>query len=128
MSCESAETRPFAGKRPGPPLRKPVTEQTLREITDRIVAQRPDAAVLLFGSHARGDARNDSDVDMLVVTKTTRNPLTVAGELYIEIGDRDFGVDLIVLTPERLRARRAGFDPFLREALGQGRLLHGRID
>lgn len=108
--------------------RKPVTDALLRALTDRIVALRPDAAILLFGSRARGDSRDDSDVDLLVVTETKENPLTVAGELYIALSDRDFGLDLVVMTPQRLRAKRQGFDPFLREAIAQGRLLHGRID
>ena len=44
----------------------------------RIIQERvPDAAVVLFGSRARGDAAPDSDYDLLVLTDT---PLTSADE------------------------------------------------
>ena len=37
------------------------------EAARRIVAAAPGARVILFGSHARGEAGPDSDVDLLVV-------------------------------------------------------------
>lgn len=45
------------------------TEQ-IAEIIDRIVQQLDPEKIILFGSHARGDAREDSDVDLLVVAET----------------------------------------------------------
>ncbi len=45
------------------------TEQ-IAEIIDRIVQELAPEKIILFGSHARGDAREDSDVDLLVVAET----------------------------------------------------------
>jgi predicted nucleotidyltransferase len=45
------------------------TEQ-IAEIVDRIVRQLDPEKIILFGSYARGDARDDSDVDLLVVAET----------------------------------------------------------
>ena len=40
-----------------------VTEETLREIVDKIVEAAHPKAVILFGSHARGEAGPDSGLD-----------------------------------------------------------------
>ncbi|HUT53411.1 MAG TPA: nucleotidyltransferase domain-containing protein [bacterium] len=44
-----------------------ITEETIREAVERLKAAAPGAKIILFGSHARGDARQGSDLDILVV-------------------------------------------------------------
>jgi predicted nucleotidyltransferase len=106
-------------------LRRPITEDVLKELTRRIVAARPDACVVLFGSQARGDHSKHSDVDLIVVTDTDKDPFIVAGELHAALGYHEFDVDLVVMTPARFRTRRGRFDPFIHDVLAQGRVLHG---
>jgi predicted nucleotidyltransferase len=43
--------------------------EMIPEITARIVRAFHPAKIILFGSHARGDARADSDIDLLVVLR-----------------------------------------------------------
>lgn len=45
-----------------------VTPEKLQEAVRRIVEAAHPRKIILFGSHARGTARPDSDVDLLVVT------------------------------------------------------------
>ena len=45
----------------------PVTEELLRQITQRIVEEFTPEKVILFGSHAWGKPHRDSDVDLLVM-------------------------------------------------------------
>jgi len=42
-------------------------------MTERIVQRFHPVRVILFGSHARGDARPDSDVDLLVMLRRVKN-------------------------------------------------------
>lgn len=42
-------------------------EQILSEIKKTVLAQEPDAEIILYGSYARGDYRSDSDIDILVL-------------------------------------------------------------
>jgi len=46
---------------------KKTTRATINRMVKRIVAKFHPQQVILFGSQARGDARADSDVDLLVV-------------------------------------------------------------
>jgi len=44
-----------------------VTKELLKEMTAIIVREVNPCKIILFGSHARGTARRDSDLDFLVV-------------------------------------------------------------
>ena len=46
---------------------QPVTEELLQEMTEKIVRVINQRKVVLFGSHAKGTARPDSDLDFLIV-------------------------------------------------------------
>ena len=43
------------------------TEQQLQAIVDIIIRVADPEQIILFGSRARGDARPDSDVDLLII-------------------------------------------------------------
>jgi predicted nucleotidyltransferase len=85
--------------------------------------------VVLFGSVARGDARPDSDVDLLVVTGTARTNARVGGALQAvaERAERTLGVRLspLVMALPRLRQRYRSGDPLLHNIAAEGRVLLG---
>jgi len=44
-----------------------VNEALLQQMAAEILQEIPGAEVRLFGSHARGDARPSSDVDLMII-------------------------------------------------------------
>lgn len=65
-----------------------------------------DAEVILFGSHARGQERSDSDVDFLVIEPMVENRLEEWKRLRQALRDIHLPVDIVVLD-QALAARRA---------------------
>ena len=62
-------------------------------ISNRIKNKDPKAEIILFGSHARGDAKEDSDWDVLILIDQNKNSRSIEKkyrdemfELELEIG------------------------------------------
>ena len=95
-------------------------------MTGRIVRRFRPERVILFGSHARGEADADSDVDLLVVMEVKGSRL----EKAIEIGTALHGIrvpkDIIVTTPGDFERRRGIAGTIERPAALEGKVLYAR--
>lgn len=77
-----------------------LAEPPIDEIVRRIVAEVDPRRVVLFGSRARGDARPDSDVDLLVEVATgDERRLQAARSAAAKSG---WSVDVVVLTSQEV--------------------------
>jgi uncharacterized protein len=52
-----------------------IAAQQLKEIVARIVDVYQPEKIILFGSYANGTAKESSDIDLLLVKKTTEIPV-----------------------------------------------------
>ena len=86
-------------------------------------AQRAHAA-WIFGSHARGTASAESDIDLIVVAPTSRPFVERFRDYLPAIVDARVGVDLLVYTPEEFAHMQAEERPFLVDALADARPIH----
>jgi predicted nucleotidyltransferase len=102
-------------------MKQQLSEQ-FQAIGARIKKEYRAERVVLFGSYARGDATEDSDVDLLVVAPTKERFFERMASVRRIIRDlRDgLAVSPIVLTPAEVKKRRAAGDPFVREILETG--------
>jgi predicted nucleotidyltransferase len=100
-----------------------VTLNDIREFSQALVSEFHPRRVLLFGSHASGTARDDSDVDLLVTMDYEGNSLRTAGQMLRKLQPK-FAVDLIIRTETELRERLRQNDGFLKEATANGRTLY----
>ena len=74
-----------------------VDENLIAEAARRLAAAAPEAQVILFGSHARGDARPGSDVDFLVVEPEVANEAKESVRLHRTLRDlRRFTPSVVV--------------------------------
>ena len=101
-------------------------EETIREMVRRIVTQFHPDKIILFGSHARGKAGPDSDVDLLVVMPVEGSKRRKAIEIDGALADRTIPLDLIVVTPEEFERSRHQIGSVLRPAALEGRVLYDR--
>jgi predicted nucleotidyltransferase len=98
-------------------------EQFSRELAREFRPRR----IVLFGSHANGQTRPDSDVDLLVTMEYTGNSRHVAAKIIRRLKPR-FAVDLVVRREQEVAERVREHDFFLTEALKKGRVLHEAVD
>jgi predicted nucleotidyltransferase len=102
----------------------------MREIqtySDAIAREFRPARIILFGSHARGEATWDSDVDLLVIMGHRGHPTEKAIEIRTRVDCR-FALDLLVRSPAQIRRRIQMDDWFIREIVEQGKVLYEAND
>jgi predicted nucleotidyltransferase len=99
--------------------------QTLASCLEAMDRALPLRAVYLFGSHARGDARPDSDVDLCLVAEGAERQLKAAHEFRRAMrpvrGKPSF--TLVPISPARLAEKKAIGDHFFQTILTEGVLL-----
>jgi predicted nucleotidyltransferase len=99
---------------------------TVEAIVDRLVLGYAPDRIILFGSRARGAARPDSDVDLLIVKETDRRPIDRRIEVERLLADRALPLDVVVYTPGELRRLFAVGSPFIEDVMEHGRVLYMR--
>jgi predicted nucleotidyltransferase len=100
-----------------------VINEIARQIADRFKPQK----IILFGSYAYGSPRPESDVDVLVVMKTSMREIQ-QGQQIRQFLNPLFGLDLLVYTPDNLARRIEWGDAFLREIVARGKVLYESVD
>jgi len=84
--------------------------------------------VILFGSYAQGTASADSDVDLLVVARTSLSPRRRYGAVRRLLADYPAGFDIVVKTPEEYTRWRSVVNHIVYFADKYGRILYERSD
>ena len=112
------------------PQLEPVTDDLLRRITDAIVGAVNPVKVILFGSYARGNARQDSDVDLLVVEERPFGPdhsrRADFGRILRALADVLVPIDVLLFSRGEVERFAGNRSHIIAEALREGRVLHER--
>lgn len=93
-------------------------------MVERIISDFHPLQVILFGSHARGEASLKSDVDFLVVLPHINNKRKTAIEIRRALANFPLCKDVIVTTPDEISRKGNLIGTLLRSALMEGKILY----
>jgi predicted nucleotidyltransferase len=97
------------------------------ELLDKVVAHFDPRRVILFGSQARGDARPDSDIDLLVELDDDCPADRLSAKAVQEAREGYFGpVDIVPYRASTLAARARAIGSFAYIVLRDGVTLYER--
>ncbi|MFN9692645.1 MAG: nucleotidyltransferase domain-containing protein [Synechococcaceae cyanobacterium] len=101
----------------------------IRAVAAGIAAAIPEAQVRLFGSRARGTARPDSDVDLLITVPdpwlTSHDRVRVLGDLWRRFSSHRLPLDLLLYSESEVIERQQYRSAVTTRAYQEGILLHG---
>ena len=107
-----------------------VTDALLDQMVQAIVEEVDPEQVILFGSHARGDQRDDSDVDLVVVEAEpfgeTRSRRMEAVRLWKALSAFIVPKDILLYSSDEVDFWRGSPTHVLGRALREGRTLYER--
>lgn len=102
----------------------------LAHMVEVIVREVDPDAIILFGSRARGDAKPDSDVDLLVIDQEDFSPQRsrrlTAGHLYRKLAGCGLAKDLALYSRAEVDRFAGSPNHLVARALKEGRCLYER--
>lgn len=101
-----------------------IGEKILKEAVGRIVAAARPTKVILFGSFARGEADEGSDVDLMVIEPEVSDKYAEMVRLRGAVGFIGAGVDLLVYSEAEVEARKDWCSSPIYWALREGKVLY----
>ena len=105
---------------------QPQVEKLIQQMVKRIVSQFKPEKVILFGSHARGTAGPDSDVDLLVVMPVHGSKLKTAVRVSSALHDIRLPMDVIVSDPSEFEWRKDVVGTIEWPATHEGKVLYAK--
>ncbi len=99
-------------------------QKEVGEIVKQIIEKYKPERIILFGSAARGEFSNDSDLDILIVK---RNVPLVGRERVRELRrliKKRVAADFLIYRPEEFERCIKRGDPFLKAVMKEGKVLY----
>jgi len=82
----------------------------------------PIEKIILFGSYARGDTDEYSDLDLILIKNTTKRFV----ERLVEVPLLPVHADVFVYTPEEFEQMRENENPFILSAIESAKVIYER--
>ena len=100
--------------------------KVIDKITKRLIRDYHPKSIILFGSYAYGEPDKDSDIDILVISKTPFSFYKRLAEIRRLISDlrKGYPLEPIVLTPDEVKKRLRAGDQFIEGIMKEGKVLY----
>ena len=113
------------------PASEIVNDALLREMAEVAAAEVQPEAIILFGSHATGQAHPDSDVDLLIVEaapfgehRDRRDEMT---RVWRALARFMVAKDILVYSRDEIEQWRDARNHVIARALREGKVLYGQL-
>lgn len=100
--------------------------KVLAEVVRRIIEVAQPEKVILFGSAAREETDDHSDLDVLVITSSPVHRGQLTEEIYLNLFGVGQAVDVIVATSEDIENYQDNPYLVIQPALNEGKVLYER--
>ena len=102
-----------------------ITPELINYIVEKIVQGIQPEKIILFGSYARGDFNQDSDLDLFIIKDGEESSRIMRRKVEALLWGRRFPVDIIVRKPEEVEWNFRAKNPFyLYHIFKDGRVLY----
>ena len=103
-----------------------VDEHDIQRVATRLGIETDAERVILFGSHARGEAGENSDVDLMIVAESDLPRFKRSRGLHMLFRPYPFAMDLLVYTPGEVERGKNSPVSFVSQVLREGKTLYAR--
>lgn len=101
------------------------SEELIAEAAGRIADAAPGATLIVFGSHARGEANRHSDLDLLVVERDVADPAAESVRLRRALRGIPSPIDVVVVSQGYVDDWRDVRGSLVHAAMSEGRVVVG---
>ena len=105
-----------------------IEKEKIKQVAMRIAKAINAEQVILFGSYARNQVKENSDVDLLIIAESNLPRFKRSRKLYKLFNPYPFAMDLIVYTPSEINKWRKNPISFIFNILKEGEVLYTRKD
>jgi len=103
-----------------------ISQKQIEEIIKRVASSYKPEKIILFGSYAYGTPSEESDLDLLVIVKSSKRPrYQRAREIRKHLwGISDVPKDILVYTQEEIDEWKEVKEAFITSIMKKGRVLY----
>ncbi len=101
-----------------------VNKSLVNQIVNRIKEICSPVKIILFGSAAKGEMHENSDLDFLVIVSNGTHRRKTAQMIYKNLIDVGFAADIIVVTEEDVETYKDFDGTVIKPALTEGNLIY----
>ncbi|MEK9130043.1 MAG: nucleotidyltransferase domain-containing protein [Patescibacteria group bacterium] len=104
-------------------MTKQKLQKNLKQIIKDLKPYKPEK-IILYGSCARGDFREDSDIDLLIIKETKKDFFSRINDVGRLVSHK-IPMDILIFTPEEVKKRLDLKDFFFEEMIQKGKIIYG---